>query len=181
NFERGLWLESDRMHWLNSNQHSLDVQKNVVTEEFKQRYLNQPYGDIWLEFRPLTYLKHPYQWATIGKNLDHIKKVELDDIKDFYSRFYNPSNAVMSIAGNVEFDDCQKLVQKWFSDIPSGPANPNVYLQEDEQTTARHHEIKRDVPMEAILIGFPINKRSDQNFHAMDLFSDIFGHGASSR
>lgn len=181
NFERGLWLESDRMHWLNINRHSLDVQKNVVIEEFKQRYLNQPYGDIWLEFRPITYQKHPYRWATIGKNLDHIKKVELVDIQGFYSKFYNPTNAVMSIAGNVELDECQKLVEKWFSDIPSGIANPNVYVQEDKQTEARYHEIERDVPMEAILIGFPIDKRSDKNFHAMDLFSDIFGHGASSR
>ena len=98
NIETGFWLESDRMLSLSFDPHVLDVQRKVVIEEFKQRYLNQPYGDVWLKLRPLVYTTHPYQWATIGKEISHIENATLHDVKDFFFTHYVPSNAILVVA-----------------------------------------------------------------------------------
>lgn len=181
NIETALWLESDRMFQLNLTPKTLEVQQGVVMEEFKQRYLNQPYGDIWLHFRPLAYTTHPYRWATIGKELAHIEKVSLDDLFSFYGRFYNPSNAILVIAGNVSFENCKTLVNKWFGDIPSGPVNSNSYPVEPVQTSGRRLELEKEVPMTSISLGFHCGKRADPSFYDLDLLSDILGASGSSR
>ena len=124
NLETGFWLESDRMLSLAFDPESLNVQRNVVVEEFRQRYLNQPYGDVWLKLRPLAYQVHPYQWATIGKEIAHIEEATLDDVKEFFYRFYLPSNAILVVAGKVTENQVRKLSEKWFAPIPAGKPNP---------------------------------------------------------
>lgn len=181
NIETALWLESDRMFQLNLTPKTLEVQQGVVMEEFKQRYLNQPYGDLWLYFRPLAYKHHPYRWATIGKELAHIEKVVLEDLYAFYQRFYNPSNAILVIAGNISFDSCKDLVTKWFGDIPPGLANTNHYIKEPKQTEARRLEIEKDVPMTSISLGFHCGRRDEVSFYSLDLLSDLLGASDSSR
>lgn len=181
NIETALWLESDRMFQLSLTPKTLEVQQGVVMEEFKQRYLNQPYGDIWLYFRPLAYTLHPYRWATIGKELAHIEKVKLEDLYSFYGRFYNPSNAILVIAGNISYENCKNLVTKWFGDIPAGPVNANSYPVEPEQTAARRLELEKDVPMTSISLGFHCGTRGDSTFYDLDLLSDILGASGSSR
>ena len=141
NIETALWLESDRMLALDFSQKSLDVQRNVVTEEFKQRYFNNPYGDIWLKLRPLAYKVHPYQWPTIGKNIDHITGATLEEVKDFFHRFYAPDNAILSISGNITDTKALELVKKWFGDI--APARYTrqaipVEPQQSEERRLRH-------------------------------------------
>src|SRR5690606_8318859 len=120
NLETAFWLESDRMLSLAFSEQSLDVQRQVVCEEFKQRYLNQPYGDVWLRLRPLAYKKHPYRWATIGQELRHIEEAKMEDVKAFFKKYYTPQNAIMVIAGNVKLDEVKALSEKWFGDIPRG-------------------------------------------------------------
>ncbi|MBI1223100.1 MAG: insulinase family protein [Bacteroidetes bacterium] len=181
NLETALWLESDRMFQLNLTPKTLQVQQGVVMEEFKQRYLNQPYGDMWLEFRPLCYKVHPYNWATIGKELAHIEKVQLTDLDTFYSQYYNPSNAILVIGGSVSLETCKTLVNRWFGDIPAGLVNLNIYPQEPAQTEARRLEISRDVPMTSISIGFHCPPRKDSSYYSVDLLSDILGSSDSSR
>ena len=181
NIETALWLESDRMFQLDISQRALDVQKGVVMEEFKQRYLNQPYGDIWLHFRPLVYKKHPYQWATIGKELSHIEKVTIDNLQGFYSRFYNPSNAILVIAGNIGLTETRQLVEKWFSDIPRGKSNPNEYVQEEKQEEPRYLRVEKDVPLNSLSFGFHCGPRHSESFYSLDLLGDILGGSLSSR
>lgn len=179
--ETALWLESDRMKQLDFSQKSLDVQKNVVSEEFKQRYLNQPYGDIWLALRPLAYKQHPYQWCTIGKDLSHIENASLDDVKAFFRKFYHPGNAVLTIAGNIDIDDALHLIEKWFSPIPEGEAYIRNLPQEPLQTEARYLTLERNVPANAIYKAFPICGRLDRGYYIFDLISDILSSGKSSR
>ncbi len=181
NVETALWLESDRMRFLDLNEESMRVQQNVVIEEFKQRYLNQPYGDLWLLLRPLSYKSHPYKWATIGKELSHIEKVVLEDLKQFYNRFYNPSNAILVIAGNISSNRAFDLAEKWFGNLPAGFINQNHYPQEPVQTEARKETVYRNVPMSSLSIAFHTVKRSHPDFYATDLLSDILGGSASSR
>lgn len=181
NLETALWLESDRMFQLNLTPKTLEVQQGVVMEEFKQRYLNQPYGDIWLYFRPLAYTQHPYRWATIGKELAHIEKVTLDDLHSFYGTYYNPSNAIMVIAGNVSLDHCKTVVTKWFGDIPAGPINQNNYPTEPQQVEGRRLGLEKDVPMTSLSLGFHCGRRDDSTFYDLDLLSDILGASGSSR
>ena len=181
NLETALWLESDRMFQLNLTPKTLEVQQGVVKEEFKQRYLNQPYGDLWLYFRPLAYTTHPYRWATIGKELSHIENFTLVEADSFYKRFYNPSNAILVVAGNVSFKSCKELVTKWFGEIPEGEINKNTYPQEPLQTEPRRLEVDKEVPMTSISLGFHCGARSDDDFYSLDLLSDMLGASASSR
>ncbi|MDX5321025.1 MAG: insulinase family protein [Bacteroidota bacterium] len=181
NLETALWLESDRMFQLNLTPKTLEVQQGVVSEEFKQRYLNQPYGDLWLHFRPLAYSTHPYQWATIGKNLEHIEKVTLEDALQFYRTHYNPSNAILVVAGNVSLDTCKNLVTKWFGDIPGGNANANRYPVEPEQLEPKRLFLEKDVPMTSLSLGFHCASRKHVSFHTLDLLGDLLGGSASSR
>jgi predicted Zn-dependent peptidase len=179
--ETAFWLESDRMLDLAFNEKSLDVQRQVVTEEFRQNYLNQPYGDVWLLLKPLAYKTHPYQWNTIGKEISHIEQAKLQDVRDFYRRFYNPNNAIVVVAGNFKTAAVKALAEKWFGPIPAGENYQRSLQQEPEQTAARELRIKRDVPQSAIYKAYHICGRADKDFYTVDLISDLLGSGQSSR
>ena len=154
NLETGLWLESDRMLELDFSQESLDVQKKVVIEEFKQRYLNQPYGDIPLLLRPLAYKVHPYKWPTIGADLKHIEEATLEEVKNFFYSHYAPNNAVITVSGNIEPDDVFEKVKKWFGSIPSREVKTRNLPVEPAQTEMRELTVERDVPMDVLQISF---------------------------
>lgn len=181
NLETALWVESDRMRGLNINKKTLDVQKKVVIEEFNQRYLNKPYGDVWQLLRSMCYTTHPYQWATIGKEPSHIQTATLKDVKAFYDRYYTPSNAILSIAGDVTMDEVESLVEKWFGDIDNREKPFDIILKEPKQSTARRIEVKRDVPVTAIFIAFHMGDRMSEQFVICDTMSDILSNGDSSR
>lgn len=181
NLETGFWLESDRMYQLAFSEKSLDVQRNVVIEEFRQTHLNQPYGDVWLLLRPLAYEVHPYQWPTIGKEISHIQHARMEDVRAFYEKFYNPNNAVMVVAGNVDANEVYKLTEKWFAPIGNTGTNNRKLPVEPVQTEPRFLEVKRDVPANAIYKVWHTCNRNHPDYHATDLLSDIFGNGNSSR
>ncbi|MCX2492293.1 pitrilysin family protein [Pedobacter sp. PF22-3] len=181
NIETALWLESDRMLSLAFSEKSLDTQRNVVSEEFKQRYLNQPYGDVWLKLRPLAYKKHSYRWATIGKELSHIENATMDDVKSFFKKHYTPQNAILVVGGNVKTADVKKLAEKWFEPIPAGEKYNRNLIQEDPQTEARKETVKANVPLNAIYMAFKMPGRLNQDYYAFDLLSDILSRGQSSR
>lgn len=181
NLETGFWLESDRMLSLAFSDKSLEVQRNVVIEEFKQRYLNQPYGDVWLLMRPMAYKVHPYQWDTIGKEISHIEDAKIQDVKNFFQRFYCPNNAIMVVAGNVNPEEVKRLSEKYFGAIPKGPANKRNLPVEPPQTEARSLTVERDVPVDAIYKAYHMCSRYDKEYYAVDLISDILSRGNSSR
>jgi zinc protease len=181
NIETAFWLESDRMLSLAFTDKSLEVQRNVVIEEFKQRYLNQPYGDVWLLLRPLAYKHHPYKWATIGKEISHIENATMDDVRSFFKTHYNPSSAIMVVAGNVELDNVKSLAQKWFEPIDAGKKIERNLPKEPKQTEARSLTVERDVPADSIYKVFHMCSRRDKNYHTIDLISDILSRGNSSR
>ena len=181
NIETALWLESDRMLSLAFTEKSLETQRSVVIEEFKQRYLNQPYGDVWLELRPLAYHKHPYQWATIGKEIKHIEDATMDDVKAFFQKHYTPSNAILCIAGNFELTEVKTLVEKWFGDIPSGLKPARILPQEPEQTEFREKIIYRNVPSDAFYYAFKMPERKSVDYYLADILSDALGRDKSSR
>ncbi|MFY8108617.1 MAG: M16 family metallopeptidase [Bacteroidia bacterium] len=180
NIETGFWLESDRMLSLDFSQKSLDVQKGVVIEEFKERYLNQPYGDLWLHILPLAYQKHPYNWPTIGKEISHIENANLEDVKDFFKNFYAPNNAVLVVAGNISLDKTKELCEKWFGEIPAQNIQKPAYEMEPKQEEPRRKTIESDVPANLILKAYHMGGRLDKNYYAMDLLSDIIGSGKAS-
>lgn len=181
NIETGFWLESDRMLSLNFSKKSLDVQKGVVIEEFKERYLNQPYGDLWLKILPLAYETHPYNWPTIGKSIEHIEKTELQDVAAFFENFYAPSNAILVVAGNISLEETKRLCVKWFESIPNRKSEIPSYSQEPVQTEARRLEVVSDVPVNLILKAYKMGGRLDNDYFACDLLSDILGSGRSAR
>ena len=181
NLETGFWLESDRMLSLAFSEKSLEVQRSVVIEEFKQRYLNQPYGDEWLLLRPLAYQVHPYQWATIGKEIKHIEDALMDDVRAFFNRFYLPSNAIMVVAGDVKHDEVKRLSEKWFGPIPSGNRPLRDIPSEPKQTEARRLTVNRDVPTDSITKVYHMAARMDAEYQAQDLLSDVLGRGQSAR
>jgi len=181
NLDTALWLESDRMLSLAFTEKSLEVQRSVVIEEFKQRYLNQPYGDVWLELRPLAYNVHPYKWATIGKELKHIENATMDDVKHFFKKFYNPSNAILCVAGNFELDEVKTKVDHWFGSIPSGVKPERRLPQEPEQTAFRERTIVRDVPVDAFYYAFKMCDRKHADYYITDVLSDALGRDKSSR
>lgn len=139
NIETALWIESDRMWALDIHEEKLNVQKQVVIEEFKQRYLNKPYGDVWLLIHPLAYTIHPYQWDTIGKDITHIEKTTLSEVQQFYDTFYTPSNAILCISGNIQAQNAFKLSEKWFADLPEKPKHTRHIPQEPPQTNKQTH------------------------------------------
>jgi zinc protease len=181
NLETGFWLESDRMLSLAFSDKSLEVQRNVVIEEFKQRYLNQPYGDVWLLLRPMAYKTHPYLWDTIGKEISHIENAKMDDVKKFFKFFYCPNNAIMVVAGNVELEEVKQLSEKWFAPIPGGSDNKRNLPEEPVQTEARSLTVERDVPVDAIYKAYHMCSRYDKEYYTIDLISDILSRGNSSR
>ena len=181
NIETAFWLESDRMLSLAFSEKSLDTQRNVVSEEFKQRYLNQPYGDVWLKLRPLAYKKHAYRWATIGKELSHIEQAKMEDVKAFFKKHYNPQNAILVVGGNVKTEEIRQLAEKWFEPIPAGDKYNRDLVQEDAQTESRKETIHANVPLNAIYVAFKMPGRLSEDYYAYDLLSDILSSGKSSR
>ena len=181
NVEIGFWLESDRMLSLDFNERSLEVQRGVVMDEFKQRCLNQPYGDVGHLLRPLAYKEHPYQWPTIGKELSHIANATLDEVKDFFFRFYAPNNAVLAVTGNISFEEAVALTEKWFGTIPRRDVPVRRLPQEPVQTEERRLTVERNVPLDALFMAFHMCERAHPDYYAFDILSDILSNGRSSR
>jgi len=181
NIETAFWLESDRMLSLAFSEKSLETQRNVVCEEFKQRYLSQPYGDVWLKLRPLAYKTHPYQWATIGQDLAQIENAAMDDVKAFFKKHYNPQNAIMVVGGNVKAEEIKVLAEKWFGTIPAGDKYVRNLPKELVQTEERKETITADVPLNAFYMAFKMPERKHIDYQAYDLMSDILSQGQSSR
>lgn len=181
NLETAFWLESDRMMSLAFDEESLATQKNVVMEEFKEHYINQPYGDVWHKMCALAYKVHPYQWPVIGLTLEHIEQVKMQSAKDFFFKYYRPNNAVMVVAGNVKTNEIFKLADKWFGEIPAGEKIIRNLPKEPQQNEQRVLEVKADVPVNAIYKAYKMCARADKEFHASDLLRDILSSGDSSR
>ncbi|NQY08838.1 MAG: insulinase family protein [Flavobacteriales bacterium] len=181
NIETGFWLESDRMLSLVFSEKSLEVQRQVVIEEYKQRYLNQPYGDDWLLLRPMAYKEHPYKWPTIGEDIRHIEDATMDEVKSFFNKFYCPNNAILCVAGNVDLDQIKALSEKWFGPIPRGNEYVRSLTKEPDQTESRSMEVKRDVPVDAFYKVYHMCERINDDFYSTDLMSDILSGGRSSR
>ena len=181
NLETGFWLESDRMLELDFSQESLNVQKNVVIEEFKQRNLNMPYGDVWALLRAMAYQVHPYSWSTIGKEISHIENATLDDVKSFFYRFYAPDNAVLVLSGNVDVDESLRLAEKWFGPIPNRNVQKLGISVEPKQTVFREQTVERQVPDTALYLAFHMPGRRDRDYYICDLISDVLSNGNSSR
>lgn len=181
NLETAFWLESDRMLSLAFSEKSLDVQRKVVSEEFKEHYLNKPYGDVWHKMREMAYKVHPYKWMTIGKELKHIEEAQLQDVKNFFRKHYNPANAILVVAGNVESEKVLQLAEKWFGTIPSGEKYMRSLPKEPQQTAARRMEVKAEVPIDAFIKTWHMGSRLERGYYVADLITDILGGGASSR
>jgi len=181
NLETGFWLESDRMLDLAFSDTGLDVQRKVVVEEFKQSYLNQPYGDVWLKLKPLAYTTHPYQWNTIGKEIRHIEEAEMADVRAFFRQHYAPQNAILVVAGAASLAEVRRLAEKWFGPIPGGVRQPRQLPQEPVQTEARRATITAPVPLSALYKAYHMPARLDPRYHAVDLLGDLLGRGKSSR
>ena len=181
NLETAFWLESDRMLSLAFSEKSLDVQRKVVSEEFKEHYLNKPYGDAWHQLRLLAYKTHPYQWPTIGKDLKQIEEAHLDEVKAFFFEHYRPVNAVMCIAGNVTLEQVKELSEKWFGNIPAGEKHTRQIPAEPKQEAAREQTMYSDVPLDALYKAWHMSGRLAPSYYAADLITEIMGSGFSSR
>jgi len=181
NIETGFWLESDRMLNLAFSENGLEVQRKVVVEEFKQSYLNQPYGDVWLKLKPLAYHTHPYQWNTIGKEISHIENAVMDDVRGFFQKHYAPQNAILVVAGAVSVAEARRLAEKWFGPIPGGAPYVRQLPQEPAQQEARQLHTTAPVPLSALYKAYHMPARADERYHAVDLLSDVLGRGKSSR
>ncbi len=181
NIETAFWLESDRMLSLAFSEKSLEVQRKVVSEEFKEHYINKPYGDVWHKMRKLAYTKHPYKWMTIGEELSHVENATLQDVKDFFLEHYTPSNAILVVAGNVTIAEVKMLAEKWFAPIPAGNKYKRDLPQEPKQTEARKLEVRANVPLDAIYKCWHIYPRLDQRYYVVDLITEILSGGGSSR
>lgn len=181
NVEIGFWLESDRMLELAFSEQSLEVQRAVVMEEFKQRCLNQPYGDVGHLLRPLAYKVHPYRWPTIGKELSHIANATLDEVKEFFFRFYAPNNAVLAVTGNISWEEAVRLTEKWFGPLPRREVPVRRLPQEPVQTAERRQTVERNVPLDALFMAYHICGRPGAGYYACDILSDILSNGQSSR
>lgn len=181
NLETAFWLESDRMLSLAFSKKSLEVQRKVVCEEFKEHYINKPYGDVWHKMRELAYTVHPYRWMTIGAELSHIENATLDDVKAFFNKHYNPSNAILVVAGNVTVEEVKRLTEKWFAPIPAGEKYVRNLPAEPKQTAARTKTVHANVPLDALYKCWHIYSRTDMRYYTTDLISEILSGGGSSR
>ena len=181
NIETALWLESDRMTGLNLSAEAIEIEKRVVVEEFRQRYLNQPYGDQNMLLRDMVYTSHPYRWATIGLTPEHIEQATTEEIRDFYQRFYHPSNAILSVSADIEAQEVFELAEKWFGDIEDKPYAIPAIAPEPVQTAARRKEVERDVPATTITIAFQMGERLSRDFFLGDMTSDLLAGGDSAR
>ena len=181
NVETGFWLESDRMLSLDFNEKSLEVQRQVVIEEFKQRNLNQPYGDVGHLVRGMAYKEHSYQWPTIGKGTSHIANATLDEVKDFFFRFYAPDNAILAVTGNISFEDTVALAEKWFGPIPRRNVATRNLPKEPVQTAERRQTVERNVPVDALYMVFHKCDRLHPDYYTFDMLSDLLSSGRSCR
>jgi zinc protease len=181
NIETAFWLESDRMLSLAFGEKSLDTQRKVVCEEFKEHYLNKPYGNAWHLLRKVAYTTHPYRWPTIGENLEQIETAHLEEVKAFFFKHYRPLNAVLCVAGNVTTEEVKVLAAKWFGDIPSGNEYKRHLPAEPRQEAARFQEVAADVPLDAIYKAWHIQGRLSPSYYAADLITEIMGSGQASR
>lgn len=181
NIETALWLESDRMLHLDFSERSLEVQRNVVCEEFKEHYINRPYGDVWHKLRELVYEQHPYRWPTIGQELKHVQDAQLQDVKDFFYRYYRPNNAILTISGGIKTEEAFALAEKWFGDIPAGDTFDRSYPVEPEQTAPKFLAVEKDVPVNVIYKAWKMPGRVQQGYYAANMLSDILGSGEGSR
>jgi predicted Zn-dependent peptidase len=181
NLETAFWLESDRMLSLAFTDNSLEVQRKVVCEEFKEHYLNKPYGDVWLKLRDLAYEVHPYRWMTIGKELSHIENASLQDVKDFFFKHYRPVNAILVVAGNVTVEQVKALAEKWFGPIEPGQKYTRKLPVEPRQTRSKRLEVSAEVPLDAFYKCWHIYSRMDHRYYVSDLISEVLGGGGSSR
>ena len=181
NVETGFWLESDRMLSLDFSPKSLEIQRQVVIEEFKQRNLNQPYGDASHLLRELAYEAHPYRWPTIGKEIAHIAQATLEEVKDFFYRFYAPNNAILAVTGHISFEETIRLAEKWFGPIPARNISPRQLPAEKPQTAVRRKTVERKVPVDAIYMAFHMSNRMHPDYYVYDMITDILSNGRSSR
>ena len=181
NIETAFWLESDRMLSLAFSKKSLEVQRKVVCEEFKEHYITKPYGDVWHKMRELAYTTHPYRWMTIGASLKHVEDATLEDVKAFFYKHYTPSNAILVVAGNIETAQMKVLAEKWFGSIPAGEKYNRQLPVEPKQNASRFLEVKSNVPLDALYKCWHMPARMDDRYYASELISDILGGGGSSR
>lgn len=181
NIETAFWLESDRMLSLAFDEKSLEVQRKVVSEEFKEHYLNKPYGDVWQKMRTLAFKKHPYRWMTIGAELSHIENATLADVKSFFFKHYTPANAILTVSGHVTLEQVKVLAEKWFANIPSGEKYNRNIEPEPLQTEARRTQFKAKVPLDAFYKAWHIYPRLDKRYYTADLITEILSGGNSSR
>lgn len=181
NIETAFWLESDRMLSLAFSKKSLEVQRKVVIEEFKEHYINMPYGDVWFKMREMAYKVHPYRWQTIGKELSHIENAQLADVKNFFFRHYRPLNAILVVGGHVKVDEVKRLAEKWFGDIPSGDKYIRSIPAEPQQTEERRMEVKAGVPLDALYKCWHMDSRLEHGYYVADLITEVMGGGGSSR
>ncbi len=181
NIETAFWLESDRMLSLAFSKKSLEVQRKVVCEEFKEHYINKPYGDTWHKMRSLAYTQHPYRWMTIGASLAHVEDATMEDVKDFFFQFYRPNNAILVVTGNVQTEQVKQLAQKWFGPIPAGTPYVRNLPKEPVQEKSRSMDVRADVPLDMLMMTWHMGGRFDEGYHATDLITEVLGGGASAR
>ncbi|MEO5646801.1 MAG: pitrilysin family protein, partial [Chitinophagaceae bacterium] len=181
NIETAFWLESDRMLSLAFDAKSLETQRKVVCEEFKEHYINKPYGDVWHKMRELAYTTHPYKWMTIGKELSHVENARLDDVKNFFYKHYTPANAILVVAGNIAGEKVKELAEKWFGDIAAGEKYERNIPREPRQFAPRAIEVRAKVPLDAFYKCWHIYPRLDKRYYVADLIGDILSGGGSSR
>ena len=181
NIETAFWLESDRMLSLAFSKKSLEVQRKVVCEEFKEHYINKPYGDAWHKMRSLAYTQHPYRWMTIGASLAHVEDATMEDVKDFFFQFYRPNNAILVVTGNVETEQVKQLAKKWFGPIEAGKAYVRNLPKEPLQEKTRSMDVRADVPLDMLMMTWHMVGRFDEGYHATDLITEVLGGGTSAR
>jgi len=181
NIETAFWLESDRMLSLAFSKKSLEVQRKVVCEEFKEHYINKPYGDAWHKMRSLAYTKHPYRWMTIGASLQHVEDATMEDVKDFFFQFYRPNNAILVVTGNVQTEQVKQLAQKWFGPIEAGKPYLRNLPKEPVQEKSRTMDVRADVPLDMLMMTWHMGGRFDEGYHATDLITEVLGGGTSAR
>ena len=181
NIETAFWLESDRMLSLAFSEKSLSVQRKVVVEEFKEHYLNKPYGDVWHKMRELAYTVHPYRWMTIGKQLSHVENAQIADVKDFFFKHYRPVNAILVVAGKVTTEEVKRLAEKWFAPIPMGEKYNRSLPQEPKQKAGKKEEVFANVPVDAFIKAWHMDARLEKGYYVTDLITEILGGGGSSR
>jgi len=181
NIETAFWLESDRMLSLAFSKKSLEVQRKVVCEEFKEHYINKPYGDAWHKMRSLAYTQHPYRWMTIGASLAHVEDATMEDVKDFFFQFYRPNNAILVVTGNVQTEQVKQLAEKWFGAIEAGKAYVRNLPKEPLQEKSRSMDVRADVPLDMLMMTWHMGGRFDEGYHATDLITEVLGGGTSAR